>query len=36
MATHDLEAIKNENIRIIALEQKVVFDGNIKKYEVGE
>lgn len=34
MATHDLEGIKNENIRVIALEQNIIFDGNIKKYEV--
>lgn len=36
MATHDLDAIKNENIRVIVLEQKVVFDGNIEDYEVNE
>lgn len=34
MATHDLDGIKNENIRVIALEQNIVFDGNIKNYEV--
>lgn len=36
MATHDLDEIHNDNIRVIALEQKVVFDGNIKQYEVNE
>lgn len=36
MATHDLDEIKNSNIRVIALDQKVVYDGNIKKYEVNE
>ena len=36
MATHDLDEIHNKSIRVIALEQKVVFDGNIKDYEVNE
>lgn len=36
MATHDLDGIKNKNIRVIALEQKIVYDGNIKNYEVNE
>lgn len=36
MATHDLDEIQNKSIRVIALEQKVVFDGNIKDYEVNE
>lgn len=36
MATHDLDEIKNENIRVIALEQNVVFDGNIKEYQANE
>lgn len=36
MATHDLDEIHNKDIRIIALEQTVVFDGNITNYEVNE
>jgi len=36
MATHDLDEIHNKSIRVIALEQKVVFNGNIKDYEVNE
>lgn len=36
MATHDLDEIHNKSIRVIALEQSVVFDGNIKDYEVHE
>ncbi len=36
MATHDLDGIKNKNIRVIALEQEIVYDGNIKNYEVNE
>lgn len=36
MATHDLDEIHNKGIRVIALEQKVVFDGNIRDYEVNE
>lgn len=36
MATHDLDEIHNDNIRVIALDQKIVFDDNIKKYEVNE
>lgn len=36
MATHDLDEIENNNIRVIALDQKVVYDGNIKNYEVNE
>lgn len=36
MATHDLDEIKNENIRVVALEQNVVFDGNIKEYQANE
>ena len=33
MATHDLDEIDNENIRVICLEQSVVFDGNIKDFK---
>lgn len=33
MATHDLDEIKNKNIRVVALDQKIVFDGNIKEYK---
>lgn len=36
MATHDLDEIQNKNIRVIALDQTIVFDGNIKEYEVDE
>lgn len=36
MATHDLDEIQNKSIRVIALEQSVVFDGNIRDYEVNE
>lgn len=36
MATHDLDEIHNKSIRVIALEQSVLFDGNIKDYEVHE
>lgn len=32
MATHDLDEIKNDDIRVINLEQEVIFDGNIKDY----
>lgn len=33
MATHDLDDIKNENIRVIALDQEIVFDGNLMEYQ---
>ena len=32
MATHDLDEIKNDNVRVVGLEQEVIFDGNIKQY----
>ena len=32
MATHDLDEIKNNDIRVICLEQEIIFDGNIKDY----
>lgn len=32
MATHDLQNITNPNVRIIALEQEIVFDGNINQF----
>lgn len=31
MATHDLEEIHNPNIRVVELDQEIVFDGNIKE-----
>ncbi len=33
MATHDLQNITNPNIRIVALEQEIVFDGNINDFK---
>ncbi len=36
MATHDLENLSNPDIRVIALEQEIIFDGNIKKYKTEE
>lgn len=36
MATHDLKNLSNPNIRVIALEQKIIFDGNIKDYKIEE
>ena len=33
MATHDLDDILNEKIRVITLDQEVIFDGNIKDYD---
>lgn len=32
MATHDLDEIKNDKIRVIAIDEKVVFDGGISEY----
>ena len=32
MATHDLNEIHNPNIRVVALDQEVIFDGNIEEY----
>ncbi|MBR3153162.1 MAG: ABC transporter ATP-binding protein [Clostridia bacterium] len=32
MATHDLDEIKNEKVRVICLEQKVVYDGKIEQF----
>lgn len=32
MATHDLQNLSNNIIRIIALEQEIIFDGNIKEF----
>lgn len=33
MATHDLDEIKNDKIRVIAIDEKVVFDGGISEFE---
>lgn len=33
MATHDLKNISNSNIRVVALEQEIIFDGSIKDYK---
>ncbi len=33
MATHDLDEISNTNVRVIALDQEIVFDGNINDYK---
>ena len=32
MATHDLDELTNNKIRVIALDQEVIFDGNIGEY----
>ena len=32
MATHDLDEIKNPYIRVVCLEQEVIFDGNVDEY----
>ena len=32
MATHDLQNLSNPNIRIVSLEQEIIFDGNIQEY----
>ena len=31
MATHDLDEIHNPNIRVIELDQEIIFDGSIKE-----
>lgn len=36
MATHDLHNITNQNIRIVALEQEIIFDGNIVDFKSKE
>ena len=33
MATHDLDELDNDNIRVIALARVIKFDGNIKKWK---
>ncbi|MBR3720857.1 MAG: ABC transporter ATP-binding protein [Clostridia bacterium] len=33
MATHDLDEIENENVRVICMATTVKFDGNIKEWE---
>ncbi len=33
MATHDLDELDNDNIRVIALARAIKFDGNIKKWK---
>lgn len=33
MATHDLDELDNENIRVIALSKTIKFDGNIKNWK---
>ncbi len=32
MATHDIDELTNKNIRVIALDQEIVFDGKIGDY----
>lgn len=35
MATHDLDEIDNKKVRVICLEQEVIFDGSIDEYNKG-
>lgn len=32
MATHDLDDLSNDKIRVVALDQEIVFDGKIEEY----
>lgn len=35
MATHDLDEVKQDNVRVIGLAKKILFDGNISKWRRG-